>query len=70
MCDCLSILECCVVFSGVKLSIRSCNLFIKCWEGRGLTIAGRIQTFKTLAISKTLYITTTKNSTDSISKSP
>ena len=23
MCDCHSILECCVVFSGVKLSIRS-----------------------------------------------
>ena len=31
MCDCHSILECCVVFSGVKLSIRSFNLslFIK-----------------------------------------
>ena len=27
MCDCHSILECCVVFSGVKLSIRSFNLF-------------------------------------------
>ena len=26
MCDCHSILECCVVFSGVKLSIRSFNL--------------------------------------------
>ena len=28
LCDCHSILECCVVFSGVKLSIRSFNLFI------------------------------------------
>ena len=28
MCDCHSILECCVVFSGVKLSIRSFNLFV------------------------------------------
>ena len=27
VCDCHSILECCVVFSGVKLSIRSFNLF-------------------------------------------
>ena len=29
-----------------------------CWGGRGLTIAGRIQIFKTLAISKTLYMST------------
>ena len=28
MCDCHSILECCVVFSGVKLSIRSFNLLL------------------------------------------
>ena len=28
MCSCHSILECCVTFSGVKLSIRSFNLFI------------------------------------------
>ena len=28
MCNCDSILECCVMFSGVKLSIRSFNLFI------------------------------------------
>ena len=27
MCDCHSILECCVVFSVVKLSVRSFNLF-------------------------------------------
>ena len=26
MCNCHSILECCVMFSGVKLSIRSFNL--------------------------------------------
>ena len=35
--------------------IKDC---LQCWEGRGLTIAGRIQIFKTLAISKTLYIST------------
>ena len=29
MCSCHSILECCVMFSGVKLSIRSFVLFIK-----------------------------------------
>ena len=28
MCDCHSIPECCVMFSGVKLSIRSFNLFL------------------------------------------
>ena len=28
VCDCHSILECCVVFSGVKLNIRSFNLFL------------------------------------------
>ena len=28
MCNCHSILECCVMFSGVKLSIRSFNLFL------------------------------------------
>ena len=27
MCNCHSILDCCVMFSGVKLSIRSFNLF-------------------------------------------
>ena len=37
--------------------IKDC---LKCWEGRGLTIAGRIQIFKTLAISKTLFISTMK----------
>ena len=35
--------------------------YLKCWEGRGLTIAGRIQIFKTLAISNTLYISTMRN---------
>ena len=28
MCNCHSILECCVMFPGVKLSIRSFNLFL------------------------------------------
>ena len=32
MCSCHSIPECCVMFSGVKLSIRSFVLFINCWE--------------------------------------
>ena len=29
MCNCHSIVECCVMFSGVKLSIRSFNLFME-----------------------------------------
>ena len=29
MCSCYSILECCVTFSGVKLSIRSIVLFLQ-----------------------------------------
>ena len=28
MCNCHSVLECCVMFSGVKLSIRSFVLFL------------------------------------------
>ena len=43
-----------VIFSMIS-KIRNC---LKCWGGRGLTIAGRNQIFKTLAISKTLYIST------------
>ena len=27
MCDCHSILQCCIVFSGIKFTIRSFNLF-------------------------------------------
>ena len=34
---------------------------LKCWEGRGLTVAGRIQIVKTLSISKTFYISTMRN---------
>ena len=35
MCNCHSILECCVMFSGVKLSIRSFNLFrVGAWRIR------------------------------------
>ena len=40
-------------FFSVISKIKAC---LKCWEGRCLTIAGRIQIFKTFAISKTLYI--------------
>ena len=32
MCSCHSILECCVMFSGVKLSVRSFVLFIKPYQ--------------------------------------
>ena len=45
-------------FFSVISKIKDC---LKCWEGRGLTIAGRIQIFKTLVISKTLYISTMRN---------
>ena len=41
------------LFFLVISKIKNC---LKCWGGRGLTIAGRIQIFKTLAISKTLHI--------------
>ena len=34
MCSCHSILECCVTFSGVKLSIRSFVLFLQLVNGR------------------------------------
>ena len=42
-------------FFSVISKIKNC---LKCWGGRGLTIAGRIQIFKTLAISKILYMST------------
>ena len=42
-------------FFSMISKIKNC---LKCWGGRGLTIAGRIQIFKTLAISKTLYMST------------
>ena len=45
----------CLQFFLMISKIKNC---LKCWEGRGLTIAGRIQMFKTLAISKTLYMST------------
>ena len=32
MCSCHSILECCVTFSGVKLSIRSFVLYLLRWD--------------------------------------
>ena len=38
--------------------MKSC---LNCWRYRGLTIARRIQIFKTLAISKVVYISTMKN---------
>ena len=47
-------------FFSVISKIKDC---LKCWEGRGLTVAGRIQIFQTLAISKTLYISTMRNPT-------
>ena len=34
---------------------------LNCWSSRGLTIAGRIQIFKTLTISKVVYISTMKH---------
>ena len=43
MCSCHSILECCVMFSGVKLSIRSFVLFHIC---DGNNISDSIAYFK------------------------
>ena len=33
MCNCHSVLECCVMFSGAKLSMRSFNLFHETLNG-------------------------------------
>ena len=41
MCSCHSILECCVTFSGVKLSIRSFVLFMSTSGGYHEYIGGR-----------------------------
>ena len=38
--------------------ITSMKEVLKIWESRGLTIAGRIQIFKSIALSKMVYITT------------
>ena len=35
--------------------------YLNCWSYRGLTIAGRIQIFKTLAISEVVHISTMGN---------
>ena len=37
------------------------KICLNCWRYRDLTIAGKIQIFKTLAISKVVYISTMKN---------
>ena len=41
MCSCHSILECCVTFSGVKLSIRSFDLFLSLIDSKNLTLFQR-----------------------------
>ena len=38
MCNCHSILESCVMFSGVKLSIRSFNLFMSNFRGFSVNV--------------------------------
>ena len=45
-------------FFDIICKMKSC---LNCWRYRGLTIAGRIQIFKALAISKVVYISTMKN---------
>ena len=45
-------------FFSIVDSIENC---LNLWSSRDLTLAGRIQIFKTLAISKAVYISTMKN---------
>ena len=41
-------------------NIKTLNDVLKMWESRGLTLAGRILVFKSLALSKLLYACTMK----------
>ena len=43
---------------------------ISAWESRGLSLAGKILVFKTLAVSELLYVCTFKNSSTQIIESP
>ena len=45
MCSCHSILECCVTFSGVKLSIRSFVLFGQIWKSLLLFLSHQFDAF-------------------------
>ena len=50
-------------------NLRPLNDVIRAWEPRGLSLAGKILVFKTLAVSKLLYVCTFKNpSTQIISR--
>ena len=43
-------------------NLKPLNDVIRTWEPRGLSLAGKILIFKTLALSKLLYVCTFKNS--------
>ena len=42
-------------------NLKPLNDVIRTWEPRGLSLAGKILVFKTLAVSKLLYVCTFKN---------
>ena len=50
-------------------NLKPLNDVIRAWEPRGLSLAGKILVFKTLAISKLLYVCTFKNPSSQIIES-
>ena len=50
-------------------NLKPLNDVIRTWEPRGLSLAGKILVFKTLAISKLLYVGTFKNPSTQIIES-
>ena len=51
-------------------NLKPLNDVIRTWEPRGLSLAGKILVFKTLAVSKLLYVCTFKNPSTLIIESP
>ena len=57
MCNCHSILECCAMFSGVKLSIRSFNVFRRITLSNAVSIGiKRIYLYNSLFKTLPIYI--------------
>ena len=50
-------------------NLKPLNDVIRTWEPRGLSVAGKILVFKTLAVSKLLYVCTFKNPSTQIIES-
>ena len=50
-------------------NLKPLNDDIRAWEPKGLSLAGKILVFKTLAVSKLLYVCTFKNPSTQIIES-